>query len=331
MSILTISEAKKLCARCDRCALGKTRTNVVFGSGTGASGVMVVGEAPGANEDKEGKPFVGAAGDVLDNHLGYLRVLRNSLYITNTVKCRPPRNRQPSEDEVLACKPFLDTQIGRYKPKVLVLLGKTAAERFGIHGSMAKLHGRLYEVDGYDMPCFVTYHPASCIYKPSLSTTIAADFSALAENVGTVDDRFDEAMGAVISCMESVAETEAYTNLVKNSKLLRAGYFFTEPEFTAAVDVLMADVPYSSLIKKKKADNINVDNFLEIVLCQVPSVSSVTASVIASSYGSLPYLLSALQEDRACLDKVTLVDKSGKSRKISKTAVANIVKYLLHE
>lgn len=240
MSILTISEAKKLCARCDRCVLGKTRTNVVFGSGTGASGVMVVGEAPGANEDKEGKPFVGAAGAVLDNHLGYLRVLRNSLYITNTVKCRPPRNRQPSEDEVLACKPFLDTQIGRYKPKVIVLLGKTAAERFGIHGSMAKLHGRLYEVDGYDMPCFVTYHPASCIYKPSLSTTIAADFSALAENVDTVDDRFDEAMGAVISCMESIAETEAYTNLVKNSKLLRAGYFFTEPEFTAAVDVLMA-------------------------------------------------------------------------------------------
>lgn len=93
----------------------------------------------------------------------------------------------------------------------------------------------------------------------------------------------------------------------------------------------MTDVPYSSLIKKKKADNINVDNFLEIVLCQVPSVSSVTASVIASSYGSLPYLLTALQEDRASLDKVTLVDKSGKSRKISKTAVANIVKYLLHE
>lgn len=150
---------------CTRCRLHKGRTNLVFGVGNVNAELMFVGEGPGADEDAQGEPFVGRAGQLLNNMISAMGLKREDVYIANVVKCRPPGNRTPEKDECDVCSPFLMRQIEIIKPKVIVALGATAAKNLlAINDSMASLRGRWYDFRGAKLA--VTYHPAYLLRDP---------------------------------------------------------------------------------------------------------------------------------------------------------------------
>ncbi len=145
---------------CERCRLCERRTNTVFGVGDREADWMLIGEAPGENEDKQGEPFVGQAGKLLDNMLRSLDLARGTnVYIANVIKCRPPGNRNPEPDEVARCEPYLQRQVALVKPKLIVALGRFAAQSLlKTEASISSLRGRVHEYEG--VPVVVTYHPA---------------------------------------------------------------------------------------------------------------------------------------------------------------------------
>jgi DNA polymerase len=147
-------------AECRLCRLCEKRTNTVFGVGDRAADWMLIGEAPGENEDRLGEPFVGQAGKLLDNMLHSLALARDTnVYIANVIKCRPPGNRNPEPDEVLRCEPYLQRQVGLVKPKLIVAMGRFAAQSLlKTDASISSLRGRVHEYEG--VPVVVTYHPA---------------------------------------------------------------------------------------------------------------------------------------------------------------------------
>lgn len=147
-------------ASCTRCRLCEKRTNTVFGVGDRAAEWMLIGEAPGENEDRLGEPFVGQAGKLLDNMLRSLSLARGeNVYIANVIKCRPPGNRNPEPDEVARCEPYLQRQVALVKPKIIVALGRFAAQSLlKTEGSIASLRGRVHQYEG--VPVIVSYHPA---------------------------------------------------------------------------------------------------------------------------------------------------------------------------
>ncbi|KVE33831.1 uracil-DNA glycosylase family protein [Burkholderia sp. TSV86] len=147
-------------ADCRRCRLCEKRTNTVFGVGDESADWMLVGEAPGENEDKQGEPFVGQAGKLLDNMLQALSLARGeNVYIANVIKCRPPGNRNPEPDEVTRCEPYLQRQVALVRPKLIVALGRFAAQTLlKSDASIASLRGRVHRYEG--VPVIVTYHPA---------------------------------------------------------------------------------------------------------------------------------------------------------------------------
>jgi uracil-DNA glycosylase len=150
---------------CTRCRLHKGRTNLVFGVGNVNADLMFVGEGPGADEDAQGEPFVGRAGQLLNNMISAMGIKREDVYIANVVKCRPPSNRTPEKDECDTCSPFLMRQIDIIKPKVIVALGAVAAKNLlAVNDSMANLRGRWY--DFRDSKLLVTYHPAYLLRDP---------------------------------------------------------------------------------------------------------------------------------------------------------------------
>jgi uracil-DNA glycosylase family 4 len=159
---------------CTRCKLHKGRTKVVFGVGNPRAELMFVGEGPGADEDAQGEPFVGRAGQLLNNMIKAMGLRREDVYIANIVKCRPPGNRQPERDEAETCSPFLMRQISVIKPKVLVALGATAAKNLlAMNAPMTELRGRWYDFKpvGSDRSwpgarLAVTYHPAFLLRDP---------------------------------------------------------------------------------------------------------------------------------------------------------------------
>lgn len=150
---------------CVRCRLHKARKHIVFGVGNVNADLMFVGEGPGADEDEQGEPFVGRAGQLLNNMITAMGLKRSDVYIANVVKCRPPGNRTPERDECDTCGPFLLRQIEVIRPKVIVALGAVAAKYLlGINDSMANLRGRWYDVKGSRLA--VTYHPAYLLRDP---------------------------------------------------------------------------------------------------------------------------------------------------------------------
>ena len=167
---------KAMVSGCQHCKLCSTRTNTVFGVGNRHAPLMVVGEGPGADEDALGEPFVGRAGKLLDEMLksiGRSRVdgpsnpLSNSVFIANVVKCRPPGNRDPEPDEVEGCRPYLDMQIELVKPKLIVALGRIAAQRLlSTDQPLSRLRGPLHHYGKSNTPVFVTYHPAYLLRSP---------------------------------------------------------------------------------------------------------------------------------------------------------------------
>jgi DNA polymerase len=154
-------------AVCTRCRLAQGRNRVVFASGDPRADLMLVGEGPGAEEDRQGLPFVGAAGDLLNNILKAIDLRRDEVYVANVVKCRPPGNRDPQPDEVAACRGYLEAQIELVAPKVLAILGRVAAHTLlGNETPIGRLRGRWYPVLG--IPAMVTYHPAALLRNPEL-------------------------------------------------------------------------------------------------------------------------------------------------------------------
>jgi uracil-DNA glycosylase len=150
---------------CTRCRLHKGRTKLVFGVGNVNADLMFVGEGPGADEDAQGEPFVGRAGQLLNNMISAMGIKREDVYIANVVKCRPPGNRTPEKDECDTCSPFLMRQIDIIKPKVIVALGAVAAKNLlAVNDSMANLRGRWY--DFRNSKLLVTYHPAYLLRDP---------------------------------------------------------------------------------------------------------------------------------------------------------------------
>jgi DNA polymerase len=147
-------------AACQLCRLCEKRTNTVFGVGDRNADWMLIGEAPGENEDRVGEPFVGQAGKLLDNMLRSLTLARDTnVYIANVIKCRPPGNRNPEADEVARCEPYLQRQVALVKPKLIVALGRFAAQSLlKTDASISSLRGRVHEYEG--VPVIVTYHPA---------------------------------------------------------------------------------------------------------------------------------------------------------------------------
>jgi DNA polymerase len=157
---------------CRLCRLHKGRTNLVFGTGNPQAELMFIGEGPGADEDAQGLPFVGRAGQLLNNMIAAMSLRREDVYIANIVKCRPPQNRTPEKDECDTCIPFLMRQICAIQPKAIVALGATAAKNLlGIHDTMAVLRSRSYDFtpSGYTgdpIKLFVTFHPAYLLRDP---------------------------------------------------------------------------------------------------------------------------------------------------------------------
>ena len=172
--------------KCTRCGLCSTRTNVVFGTGcTDRPTVMVIGEGPGENEDLQGLPFVGKAGQFLDKWLAAISLSRDrNVYITNTVKCRPPQNRDPYPDEKQACFAFLKQQISIIHPQTILCVGRPASTLMTgqPEASMGSLRGRFFFYDGIPMIC--TYHPAAVLRDPSLKRPVWDDLKKLARYLG---------------------------------------------------------------------------------------------------------------------------------------------------
>jgi uracil-DNA glycosylase len=160
---------------CTRCGLSATRTNAVPGTGPCPADIMIVGEAPGFNEDREGKPFVGQAGKLLDTLLVGIGLRREDVYITNVLKCRPPQNRDPMPHEAEACLPYLRRQFALVRPKAVLILGRHALERMlpGV-GGISRVHGQIFMRGGVAfMPC---YHPAAALHNGGLLTDLQQDF-----------------------------------------------------------------------------------------------------------------------------------------------------------
>lgn len=170
---------------CRRCPLGETRTRLVFGVGDPAARLVFVGEAPGRNEDLLGEPFVGAAGQLLDDLLASIGLDRSRVYIANVLKCRPPGNRDPLAPEIEACKPFLLEQLRIIDPVVVATLGNFATRlMLGTAQGISRLRGRLYESDGRRI--VPIYHPAAALYSPDKRDDLFNDFRRLR----TVLERF---------------------------------------------------------------------------------------------------------------------------------------------
>jgi len=157
----------KTVAACTRCALAASRTQTVFGVGARDAECMIIGEAPGADEDRLGEPFVGRAGQLLNAMLVTLGLERGQVYIANILKCRPPRNRDPRPEEVASCAPYLARQIELVQPRVILAAGRIAAQNLlGTTAPIGRLRGMEHRYASADIPVIVTYHPAYLLRSP---------------------------------------------------------------------------------------------------------------------------------------------------------------------
>jgi uracil-DNA glycosylase family 4 len=159
-------ELRAAVADCTLCPLHESRTQTVFGVGSPAADWMIIGEAPGAEEDRRGEPFVGRAGKLLDEMLLAIGEKRGSVFIANILKCRPPNNRDPSPDEAASCRPYLERQIELVQPKIILAVGRIAAQQLlQSDAPVGRLRGKVHQLG--EIPLVVTYHPAYLLRSPS--------------------------------------------------------------------------------------------------------------------------------------------------------------------
>lgn len=182
----SFTKLKEDCLQCRACSLCETRTNVVFGAGNPQAQILFVGEGPGENEDLTGEAFVGRGGQLLDKYLTHIGLSREeNVYIANIVKCRPPHNRDPKPEEQASCEHWLREQVKRIRPKIIVCLGRIAAQKIIREDfRVTKEHGVFYERKG----CYLmgTYHPAALLRNPAQKADALCDFIALREKISEV-------------------------------------------------------------------------------------------------------------------------------------------------
>jgi len=169
-----IAEEVKVCTQCK---LYQGATNAVPGEGPANAEIMFIGEGPGFHEDRQGRPFVGAAGKFLEELIGYIGLKREQVFIANVVKHRPPSNRDPEADELEACAGFLERQIKAINPKVIVTLGRFSMARFFPGAKISSIHGQAKKVDGRLVVAM--FHPAAALHQPSLKQAVIDDFKKL--------------------------------------------------------------------------------------------------------------------------------------------------------
>ena len=177
------SEIRSAVSSCENCALHKTRTQTVFGVGSESASWMIIGEAPGAEEDRRGEPFVGRAGKLLDEMLRSVGLDRQSVFIANILKCRPPGNRDPLPEESAQCRAYLDRQIALVQPDLILAVGRIAAQQLlGTDAPLGRLRGQRHHVGATEIPVIVTYHPAYLLRSPSQKHKVWQDL-CLARNI----------------------------------------------------------------------------------------------------------------------------------------------------
>ena len=162
---------------CTKCKLCKGRTKAVPGEGNAHARILFIGEGPGYHEDKQGRPFVGPAGQFLDELLASVSLRRSDVFITNVVKCRPPNNRDPELGEIAACNDYLDRQIAAIQPQVIVTLGRFSMAKFFGNAKITTIHGRAQKKDKYI--CIAMYHPAAGLHRAELKDIIRDDFKKI--------------------------------------------------------------------------------------------------------------------------------------------------------
>jgi uracil-DNA glycosylase len=169
-----IAAEVSICAKCDLC---KGRTKAVPGEGNPHAKLLFIGEGPGYYEDKQGRPFVGPSGQLLEELLQSINLKRSDVFITNVVKCRPPENRDPLPDEVKACSDYLDRQIAALQPQVIVTLGRISMAKFFAGEKISAIHGRARKKDGYI--CIPMFHPAAALRTESYKIALRDDFKKI--------------------------------------------------------------------------------------------------------------------------------------------------------
>jgi uracil-DNA glycosylase len=169
---------------CTRCRLAQGRQKIVFGSGNPDADLMFIGEAPGAEEDRQGLPFVGPAGELLTKIIQAMDLRREDVYIANVVKCRPPGNRDPQPDEVATCRGYLERQIELVNPRLIVILGRVAAQTLlGVDSPIGQMRGQWYQVQG--VPTMITYHPAALLRNQALKRPTWEDMQQVRDRLRT--------------------------------------------------------------------------------------------------------------------------------------------------
>jgi uracil-DNA glycosylase family 4 len=166
-------------SECTRCLLHRARTKAVPGEGPANAELMFIGEAPGFHEDQQGRPFVGAAGQYLEELLRMIGFKRTQVFIANVIKCRPPGNREPQPEEIEACKPYLDRQLELIRPRFVVTLGRFSMARAFPTARISSVHGQPRKIDG--VIYYPMYHPAAALHQPSLRSVLEEDMRRIPE------------------------------------------------------------------------------------------------------------------------------------------------------
>jgi len=179
---------------CQACILSQGRTHAVPGEGLENADIMFIGEGPGFHEDRQGRPFVGAAGKYLEELLEKIDLKRENVYITNVVKCRPPGNRDPQPDEIAACKPYLDKQIDLIRPRLVVTLGRFSMQRYFPGASISRIHGQPKRVG--NVIYYPMFHPAAALHQPRWRSLVEEDILKLPDLLATLDEIEEEAVAA---------------------------------------------------------------------------------------------------------------------------------------
>lgn len=187
---MDFEDLKEEISGCEKCQLHENRTQIVIGDGTPQADILFVGEGPGRQEDKQGKPFVGRAGELLDELLDDIDLDREEVYITNIVLCRPPNNRDPEDQEIEKCTPYLDKHIDIIDPEVIVPLGSFATSyilnKYDLDdGNISSIHGEVFSVSNLKgrFKIIPQYHPAATLYNPDLEEVLKEDFETVEENI----------------------------------------------------------------------------------------------------------------------------------------------------
>ena len=182
-SLLSLEMIREEIGDCQRCKLSSTRIQIVFGYGSQKADLLFVGEGPGRDEDLQGEPFVGRAGQLLTKMIEAMGLSRQTVYIANIIKCRPPHNRNPEQDEITSCRPFLEKQIAAIRPKVICALGSFAAQTLlNTERRISELRGRFHDLDG--LKVLPTFHPAYLLRNPSQKIRVWEDLQKIMVEMG---------------------------------------------------------------------------------------------------------------------------------------------------